>query len=112
MKYITLASTEKWAREYVSDPPLLIITLTAANHPESPLRFTPDVVGVTSNDNKYESFAMQLRLPDDGERGTPRAQLTLSNADKTRLMPYLIGHELADAAIQFQMVRRSAPRCA
>ena len=108
MKGITLASTALWGADEVTDPPLLLIEIVAANFPGSPIRIVPDNLPLTHNNEIYKSFALEIKLPNDGTDGEPRMTLSIGNAPSV-LLPYVMSGALDDATITLRIVRRSTP---
>jgi hypothetical protein len=91
----------------VSDPPLLLVTLSAPDYQYGdPIRYVPDVLSIDSNGNTYSAFALQIGLPTDA--AVPRATLTLGNVDK-QIMPNIMDGSLRGAVIKLEVIRRSEP---
>lgn len=99
---------ENWAGSSVDDPPILILRLdfSQTNTGFRPIRFVSNRAAVTAEDFIYENLSMNLSIPDEGEKDTPRTTIELSNVNK-RLMPALEAGALPGTRLSLRMVQES-----
>lgn len=107
MKNITVASSALWQAENVDDPPIFLLKIEADGLPDSPVHITPRIGGVKkSGGAKYDEFALEVSLPDDGDRRAPRVELRMSNVE-LKWIEQLVGNEITNAKMTYEIVRKS-----
>ena len=95
---------EAWSD--ASDLPLVLLKIDHADL-STPIRLVNNKVEIVANGDIFSAFPFEIRLPDNLEDATPRAQLRIDNV--SREIGEAIRSISTPAAVTIQVVRQDAP---
>jgi len=90
------------------ESPVLLVTIEHALLAE-PLRFVNDTEDLVSNGHNYRACSFGWTWPDDQDKQTPRASISIANTDRSISPFFERTHGARGAVLTLTQVMRSAP---